>query len=58
MKSRGRKGAEKVGPELDQPLSLHPLDFESAVRAALATGKPPPDPEPKKRKAKKPARLG
>jgi len=31
-------------------VSLAPLDFETAIRAAMATGKPP---KAKKRKAKK-----
>jgi hypothetical protein len=34
-------------------LSLAPLVFEEAVRAALATGKAPPIPKKPKRKAKK-----
>lgn len=28
-------------PSQEKPISLAPLDFESAVRAAMATGKPP-----------------
>jgi hypothetical protein len=43
---RVRKKAES-----DQPISLAPLDFETALRAALATGPMPP--KAKKPKAKK-----
>ena len=38
----------------DKPISLAPLDFETAIRAAMATGKPPKAKRPaKKRKARK-----
>ncbi|MEI9991338.1 MAG: hypothetical protein WDM86_15000 [Rhizomicrobium sp.] len=38
----------------DQPISLAGLDFETALHAAMATGKaPPPKPKKAKRKAKK-----
>jgi hypothetical protein len=40
---------KKKSPE--EAVTLAPLDFESAVRAALATGKAPPP--PKKPKGKK-----
>jgi len=36
-----------------QTLILSSLDFEAAVRAAMATGKAPPPPKKPKRKAKK-----
>jgi len=35
------------------PISLAPLDFETAIRAALQTGKAPPAPRPKKAKKRK-----
>ena len=36
-----------------EKLSLAPLDFETAIRAAMATGKPPKAvPAPKKRRPK------
>lgn len=38
----------------EKPITLAPLDFETALRAAMATGKAPPmKPKKAKRKAKK-----
>lgn len=45
-----KKMSKKSGrsPKLSASVSLHPLDFESAVRAAMATGKPPKAPPSRK----------
>jgi hypothetical protein len=45
-----RKTPEK--PSKDDPISLAPLDFDTAVKATLATGKAPPPPK-RKPKGKK-----
>ena len=37
----------------NEKVTLAPLNFETAVRAALATGKAPPPPKQPKRKEKK-----
>jgi hypothetical protein len=46
-----KKPKSKSGKEA--PISLAPLAFEDAVRAALATGKAPPPPKKAKPKGKK-----
>jgi hypothetical protein len=38
--TRPKKSKSKAGTS-DKPISLAPLDFETAVRAAMATGRPP-----------------
>jgi hypothetical protein len=59
MESRERKRQKHRVPNAETAkISLNPLDFETAIRAALATGKAPPaskakPPDAAKRKPKK-----
>lgn len=53
QKRKGTQSAQKNRKRTQgDDLSLSPLDFESAIRAAMATGKAPPAPK-KKAKAKR-----
>jgi hypothetical protein len=49
IKRQGKKREQLVDSRsAADHLSLHPLRFEEAVRAAMATGKPPADMAPKR----------
>ncbi len=50
MVKRSKRAPTSTEGIRDKPLSLAPLDFETAVRAAMATGKLP---KPKSKKAAK-----
>jgi len=51
MKAKNRTAKKTVDNCKTDPITLAPLDFETAVRAAMATGRPPKAKKGKRRKS-------